>query len=88
VAKVFWTDKARTVLGELDPRAQDEIRRQLRFVERWPEMFALLTEHPRWHEHRKIAIFRRWLVLYRVSYPSAGDPQVYIADIVPARSNF
>jgi len=79
VAHVFWTDRAKATLVDMADADQDEIRRQLRFIERWPEMFPKLSCHPRWGEHRKIGIRRRWLVLYRVAVSqTTGEEQVYV----------
>lgn len=89
MARIYWTDRARQLLIDLSDADQDEIRRQLRFVERWPEMYPKLDAYPQWREHRKIPIRQRWLVLYRVALSDAtAEEQVYVTDIVPARSNY
>lgn len=88
MVRIYWADRARAELERLPPEVQDEIRRQLSFVEMWPEMFPQMQDHPRWRTHRKIVILRRWIVLYRFQRQTDENGQVYILDIVPARSNY
>jgi hypothetical protein len=52
-------------------------------------MYPLVADRPRWQHHRKIVVRRQWLVLYRVvPLPAAAGEQIYVTDIVPARSDY
>jgi hypothetical protein len=52
-------------------------------------MYAEVLDPPRWRGHRKFAVRRRWLVFYRIKKGASPDEdQVYVADIVPSRSDY
>jgi hypothetical protein len=89
VAGVYFADRARSALADLPDDTQQEVRRRLRDAARWPEMYPLVADRPRWQRHRKIVVRRQWLVLYRVvPLPNAAGEQIYVTDIVPARSDY
>jgi len=89
VARVFWTDRARDRFDLLPEIVQNLINQHLVFVEQWPEMDPEVMDPPHWRGHRKFLVRRQWLVLYRVKKGASPDQdQVYVAEIVPARSNY
>ena len=89
MARIFWIDRARQRFDSLPEPDQDAINVLLGFVRQWPEMYPEMQEALRWRGYRKIVVRQRWLVLYRVKKSGSPEPdQVYIGDIVPARSAY
>ena len=75
-------------MAALPGDVQADIQKQMSHVVMWPQMFPLVLDHPRWRNHRKFVVRRRWTVLYRVVVSTTGEEQVYVIRIVPARSHY
>ncbi len=86
MAQVYWSDRARETFDALPEADQDAINERLLYVSEWPEIYPEVHDPPRWRRHRK---FVKWTVLYRIRPGStAAEAQVYIVNIVPARSDY
>ena len=89
MAGVYWADQARATFDTLPAAVQEEIDARLTTAARWPEWYPLVVDRPRWTDHRRIVVRRRWTVLYRVVSGAAGTPdQIYVTAIAPATSNY
>ncbi len=89
MARIYWTDRGRERFDALPGADQNAVDWLLANVAQYPEMYAEILDRPRWRGHRKFLVRGRWIVLYRVNKSASPyDDQVYVVDIVPARSNY
>jgi hypothetical protein len=89
MAQVYWADRAREKYDALPDADQDAIDERLLHVAEWPEFYPEVQDPSQWQGHRKFVVRRQWIVLYRIRPgPTAAEAQVYIVNIVAARSDY